>query len=159
MFFLRSFFFWYFGRNIYRTAVVSQPPPSPTFVFLPRKISGCPPAHRHFFFAKRSILNIWQCPKHVSLMITALLSNFYSSNLYSDLIPLYFVLNQKHSEFWHIQFSVFSDIYRHIQWYSALLRHSHTYWDTISAFWGIFSTLFHPCIYIHNLAIFRALVY
>ena len=119
------------------------------FFFVALKNFWLPTWTQAIFFVKRSILNVvWQCSKYVFVTITALLCNWYS-----DLILC------TASEFWHIQFSIFSGICRHIQWYSALLRHSHRYWATINAFWGIFSTLCNPRIYIHNLAIFWALVY
>ena len=54
-------------------------------------------------------------------------------------VTLCHVLHQTHSEFWHIQHPAFSDIYRRIQSYSALLRHIDDYWDIIKAYSGLFS--------------------
>ena len=54
-------------------------------------------------------------------------------------VTLCYVLHQTHSEFWHIQNYVYSGISRHIQRYSALLRHIHVYWD-------IMNTYSLPCV-------------
>ena len=87
-------------------------------------------AHLHssvILFAKRSILNIWQCSEYVcfdncSVICTVSLCN---------------VLPQVRSEFWHIHQSVYSGICRHIQSYSALLRHIHAYWHNIKIYAGL----------------------
>ena len=42
-------------------------------------------------------------------------------------MTLCYVLHQTDSEFWHIQHSAFSGIFRHIQSHSALLRHIHAH--------------------------------
>ena len=79
-------------------------------------------------------------------------------------MTLCYALYQTHSEFWHIQHSVFSGICRHIQLYSALLRHIdafHAYWHIIKAYSGLFRHIQHPVwpSYIHNLTICWALAY
>ena len=75
-------------------------------------------------------------------------------------VTLCYVLHQIHSEFWYNQRSVFSGRYRHIQSYSALLRHIHAYWDIIKAYSELFRHIQRPeYSHIHNLAIFWALAY
>ena len=65
-------------------------------------------------------------------------------NIYqSTLVPQ--TLHQKHSEFWHVQYSVFSSICLHIESYSALLRHIHTYWGIVKALWLI-QAYSAPCV-------------
>ena len=59
-------------------------------------------------------------------------------------VTLCYVLHQTHSEFWHIQHSVFSGICRHIPSYSALLRHVNAYRDIIKAYSGLFRHIQHP---------------
>ena len=86
-------------------------------------------------FAKRFILNVWQCFEYVSVSIAFLcLLSILNSNL------MCYVLLQKHSEFWHIPNPVYSGICWHIQAFSALLRH-------IRAYSGIFITLCNPCVF------------
>ena len=76
-------------------------------------------------------------------------------------MTLCYVQHQTHSEFWHIQHSVFSGICRHIHSRSALLRHIHWYSNIINTYSGLFSHIQHPVqpSHIHNLAIFWALAY
>ena len=76
-------------------------------------------------------------------------------------MTFYYVLHLTHSEFWHIQHSVFSGIYRHIQSYSALLRHIHAYWDIIKAYSGLFRHIQHLVqpLHIQNLLTYWALAY
>ena len=75
-------------------------------------------------------------------------------------MTLCYALYQTHSEFWHIQHSVFSGICRHIQLYSALLRHIdafHAYWHIIMAYSASCVTLIYSQSY-HMLSpsIYRA---
>ena len=76
-------------------------------------------------------------------------------------MTFWYVLHETHSEFCDIQHSVFSDLCWHIQSYSALLRHIHTYWDTIKAYSGLLKHIQYPVqpSHIHNLAIFWSLAY
>ena len=62
-------------------------------------------------------------------------------------MTLCYALYHTHSEFWHIQHSVFSGICRHIQLNSALLRHIdafHAYWHIIKAYSELFRHIQHP---------------
>ena len=43
-------------------------------------------------------------------------------------VTLCYAKQQIHSEFWHIQYSVFSGIHRYIKSYSTLLMNIHAYW-------------------------------
>ena len=87
------------------------------------KVSGCTPALRHCPFCKLLYLKcltvfwICLCLNNCSVVCT---------------VTLCYVLHQTHSEFWHIQNYVYSGISRHIQRYSALLRHIHVYWDIMN---------------------------
>ena len=74
-------------------------------------------------FAKRWILNVWQCSEYASVSITA---------------PFCYVLHQAHSEFCHIQNSIYSSTFSHIQAYSVLLRHIQAYWGIAKAYSGLF---------------------
>ena len=72
---------------------------------LPWKISGCAPTLRHYCFCKTldlKCLTVFWMPCLNNCLI------IYPVTLFS-------VLNQTHSEFWHIQLSVFSGICRHFQ--------------------------------------------
>ena len=76
-------------------------------------------------------------------------------------VTLWYVLHHTHSKFSHIQNSAYSGIWRHIQAYSALLRHIHEYWDIIKAYPGLFRHIQHPVkpSHIYNLTIFESLAY
>ena len=97
--------------------------------FLPCKISGCAPTLRHYSFCKT--LHFFKC---FTMFWIRLCLNNCSVNC---TVILCYVLHQTHSEFWHIQHSVFSGIYQHIESYSASLRHIHAYWDIIKAYSGL----------------------
>ena len=68
---------------------------------------------------------------------------------------------QTYSKFWHIQNSVYSDIFRHIQAYSTWLRHININWVIIKRYLGLLRYIQNPVypLHIHNLAVFWALVY
>ena len=111
-------------------------------------------AHLHsgiILFAESFILNIWQCSEYVCL----------NKCLVICIVTLCYVLYQTHAEFWHIQQFVFPGICLHIQSYSVLLRHIHTYLDITKACWGLFRHTQHTVSpsHIYNLAIFWALAY
>ena len=91
---------------------------------LPWKFSDCTPALRHYFFAKHSILNVWQCSEYTFLNNCSVICP----------VTLGYVLHLAHSKFWHNQNSIYSGIYRHIQADSALFRHSCAYWKIIKAY-------------------------
>ena len=61
--------------------------------------------------------------------------------------------------FWHVQNSIYSGIFRHIQRYLALLGHIHAYRGIVKAYLGLFKYIQHHLkpLHIHKLAIFRAL--
>ena len=71
-----------------------------------------------------------------------------------------YVLHQAHSEFWHIQISVYSGKFRHIQAYSALLRHINR-WGITKDYWGLFRHTQNPVqpSHVHKLTTFWALTY
>ena len=75
------------------------------------KVFGCVPALRHYSLYKTLHLKRL-CLNNCSVICTVTLSH---------------VLHQSYSEFWHIQNSVYSGIFSHIQAQSALLRHIHRY--------------------------------
>ena len=105
--------------------------PSSTNPSLPWNISGCAPAFLIVLFAKLPILNVWQCSE-------------YST------VTLSYVLHQTHSESWHIQSSVYSCIFRHIQTYSSLssiFRHIEALLRNIQVYSGTLRTLSNPCIF------------
>ena len=89
-------------------------PPCPEKVLIVHLHSGIVP------FAKRSILNVWQCSEYVCLDNCSVIC----------IATLYYVLYQTHSEFWHIHHFVFfrymlgcSIIFSIIRAYSCILRH------------------------------------
>ena len=99
------------------------------------KIYGCAPALIYYFFSKSHYLNcltvFWiRLCLDICLVIC--------------IMTLCYVLHQTHSEyFWHIQYSVFSGIWRH----SSILivtKHIHAYWDTIKSYSDLFSHIYHP---------------
>ena len=51
-------------------------------------------------------------------------------------VTLCFILHQTHSEYWHIQNSIYSGIFRHLQGYSALLRQC-TNIHSLTIFWSL----------------------
>ena len=106
------------------------------------KISGCAPALIYYFFSKSHYLNcltvFWiRLCLDICLVIC--------------IMTLCYVLHQTHSEyFWHIQYSVFSGIWRHIQAYSLLLSiftHIETLLSHILTYLAIFITLCNPRIF------------
>ena len=102
---------------------------------LPWKIAGWALVLRHCSFCKTTPLKcltmfwIHLCLNKCSVICS---------------VTLCFILHQTHLELWHIQHSVCSDICRHIQLYSALLRHIHPYLDIIKAFSGLFRRIQQP---------------
>ena len=111
-------------------------------------------AHLHsgiILFAECFILNIWQCSEYVCLNKCSVIC----------IVILCYVLYQTHAEFWHILQFVFPGICLHIQSYSVLLRHIHTYLDITKAYSGLFRHTQHTvsASHIYNLAIFWALAY
>ena len=116
------------------------------------KTFGCVPAPRLYYFCETLHLKCLTV-----FWIRLCLDN--SSVIYT--LTLCYALHQIHSEFWHIQNSVYSGIFRHIQGYSALWRHIHAYWRIFKAYSGLFRHIHHPLqpLYIHNIVIFRALTY
>ena len=89
-------------------------------------------------FAKHSIVNVWQCSEYVSVSITAQWTVQW-------LHALYCIWHGQNSGIFSTLF--FSDICRHIQSYSGLLRHVHTYWYIIKAYSAPCITLAYskPC--------------
>ena len=71
-----------------------------------------------------------------------------------------YVLHQTHSQFWHILISVYSGKFRHIQAYSALLRHINR-WGITKDYWGLFRHTQNPVqpSHVHKLTTFWALTY
>ena len=59
-------------------------------------------------------------------------------------VTLCYVLHQTHSEFWHIQNSIYSYILRQIQGYSVCLRLSHACWGNAKAYSGLLRHIQHP---------------
>ena len=72
------------------------------------------------------ILHVWQRSEYVCLNNCSVICT----------VNLCYVLQEIHSEFSHIQYSVFSGERRHIQSYSKLLKHIQAYWDFIKAYLG-----------------------
>ena len=113
-------------------------PSSTNLPLLPWKFSGCVPALGHYSFCKTvhlkclTVLWIRICYDNCSVICT---------------VTLYYVLHQTHLKFWHIQDSVFSGSYEHIQSYSALLRHTHAHWNIILAYSCLFRNLCNPRIF------------
>ena len=109
VFSLRDLFFLCFWRNFYLSALVLQP-------LLP------------FFFAKRSILNIWQCSEYVCLDNCPVIFR----------VTLCYVLHQTHSEFGHIYYSVLFQvcavIFNHIQCYYGIFTHTELFLRHIQAY-------------------------
>ena len=117
-------------------------PPS----LLPWKISGCAPAFRHYTFCKTLHLKyltvFW-------ILLPLSLSLSLDNCLVICKITLCYVLHQTHSEFWHIQHSIFCCccccfLCRHMESYSALLRNIHAYWGVIRAYSGLFRYIQNP---------------
>ena len=73
-------------------------------------------------FAKCSILNIWQCSKFAFVLIKLI-------NLYSNLM------------LWTMSDILSFIILKLIQEYSALLRHTHTYWGIGKAYLHLFGQI------------------
>ena len=102
--------------------------------FCALKTSGCAPAFRHYSFRKtlhlKSLRMFWirVCLGNCSAIGTT---------------TLWYVLHQTHSEFWHIQNSIYSGIFRHIQGYLKLLRHIHVHWGTVKTYSGLFRHIQH----------------
>ena len=76
-------------------------------------------------------------------------------------VTLCYVLHQTHSEYWHIQNSIYSGIFKRIQEYLALLRHFHSDGGIVKTNSGLFRYIQHSLLllYINNLALFRVLAY
>ena len=70
-------------------------------------------------FAKRFILNVWHCSEYICLGVI------------QWPYAMYWIRNVQNNS--GIFSTVFFGIRRHIQSYSALLRHIHSYWDIIKA--------------------------
>ena len=116
--------FFCFWGNVYWNALVPQ---TPSFT-CPEKFQV---AHLHsciIHFAKR-LLWIRPCLDNCIVICTVTLS---------------YILHQRHSEFWHIQNSVYLSICQYIQSYPALLKYIHTYGDIIEAYSGLFRHIQHP---------------
>ena len=72
------------------------------------------------------------------------------SNLDNCLVTLYYVLHRTHSEFWHIQHSVFLvcvGIFNYIQHHWGIFTHIETLLRHIQAYSDIFSTLYNHLIF------------
>ena len=146
MFPCRVSFSCVFDECLLKCSISTNPlPPCPEKVLVVHLHSGIVP------FAKRSILNVWQCSEDVCLDNCSVIC----------IVTLYYVLHQTHLEFWHIQHFVFSGICWDVQSYSALLRHIHAYWDIIKPYSDFFRHIQHSVLpsHIHNLAIFWTLAY
>ena len=106
-------------------------------IHVPWKVSCCIPALRHCSFcgtlSLKCLTVFWirPCLDSCSSVCT---------------VTLCYELHQAHSEFWHIQHSVFSGICRHIQSYSAFLRHISR---SLRHYWGIFGLIQHPAQLLH----------
>ena len=104
-------------------------PPTPPPPLLPWKGSGYAPALIYYSFCKTlhlkclTVFWIQLCLDSCSVICT---------------VTLCYELHKTHSEFSHIQISVFSGICRHSQSYSVLLRHIHAYWHIIKVYSGLF---------------------
>ena len=112
-----------FWRNVYQSALVPQTPALKNFWL-------CTCTQALMFFAKRSILNVWECSEYAC----------FSNCSVNCTVTLWYVLHQAHSEqFWHIQHSCF--FFRYMPAYSIVF-------SIIKAYLGIFSTLCNPRIFI-----------
>ena len=102
----------------------------------------------NFFFAKHSIWNVWQCPEYVCLNNCSIICA----------LTFCYVLHQKHSEFWHIQywimfFQVYASIFNQTQHYWGLLLTRKNIYNLIG--WeeyniGHICTVFNICILLLN---------
>ena len=90
-------------------------------------------------------INIWRCSEYVSVSITAQYSTVICT------VILCCAKQQTHSEFWHIQYSVFffSGIFWHIKSYSTLLRHIRAYSDIIKPYSHLFRHIHHAVYQSH----------
>ena len=95
-------FFLCFWRNVYRSALVPRNLSYPEKFLVMRLHSGI------ILFAKRSILNLWQCSEYVCLDHCSVICT----------VNLCYALHQTHSECWHIQNTVYYCKFRHTQAYS-----------------------------------------
>ena len=126
--------------------------------YLSKSSSSTKPPQKHLLcvfsqalssFAKRSILNVWQCSENVCLDNCSVICK----------VTWYYVLHQTHSKFWHIQHSCF---FRYIQAYlesQAYSKHWNIdqansepchrtdYLSIIQPYSGTFKTLCNVCIY------------
>ena len=111
--------------------------PSSTKLLLPLKIYGCAAALRNYSFCKKlhhkclEVFLIHLCLDNCSVICEVTFRN---------------VLHQTHSEFRHIQNSVYSDIFTHSPANLALLRNIHAYWGIIKGYSALFNTLCNPRI-------------
>ena len=112
-----SLFFWCFWRNLFWNALVPQ-----ISAPFPWKVSGCAPAFRHYSFCKMI---------HLKCLTVFWIRLCIDNCSVICTMTLCYVLG----------------IYRHIQPYSALLRHIYAYWDIIKAYSCLFSSLCNPRIF------------
>ena len=80
-------------------------------------------------FAKHSYLKVWHCFEYAFVPVTA-----------QQLV--HWKLHQAHSEFSHIQNSIYSGIFKDKE-YLVLLRHIHVHWDTVKTYSGLFRHIQH----------------
>ena len=86
-------------------------------------------------FTNYFVLNVWQCSEYVCLYNCSVICT----------VTLWYILHQTHSEFWHIQLSVFqvyAGIFKYIQHYEGIFTHIETLLRPIQTFLGILA----PCV-------------
>ena len=91
-------FYLCFWRNVYRSALV--PPNLPAL-----KTSGCTPAFRYYSFCKML---------HIKYLTVFWIRLYLDKCSVICTVTLSYILHQTHSEFWHIQSSIYSGIYSDI---------------------------------------------
>ena len=123
----RRFFLVFLTKYLLKCPSSKKPPPL--------KNSGGVPALRRYSFCKTL---------HLKCLTLFWINHCLDNSSFFCTLTLCYVLYQTHSEFWHIESSVYSGIFRHIQAYLHVLRHIHTYWGIIKTYSSLFITLSNP---------------